>query len=444
LSQQNNNDDDSDAHKNHPGWPSFSSCIFREMTFNIGMTIWIFAVLLMVSVSLAGWRQGAIRAAFAFVGILFAALLAVPVGHLIHPLLPHLGASDPLVAWVLSPIIGFILASIPLKVAGHYVHHRIEHFYKYNAGDLRMALWQRLNSRLGICIGLMNGAVYFILVSFFIFNITYWTTQTASASSTPPTTIRLLNSLGEGMQSTGFTKTASAIGSLPPTYYSFADLCGLLAQNKDLGARFATYPGLESLWYRGDMQPLVTDATLTNAVASGASLSDVINDPAVQSFLANKQLTKMVGDAVTTNLDDLKGYLKSGKSSKFTDPIIGTWQFNPGVTLAWFRQEQPKMKATEMQAIRALWTQAYGPTTVVVTGDNQVFVKSFPKFEASAQPNQPPFQPEDWSGDWSKDGANYTLHVTLNGQDKYLTGSADGLRLKVKDGHNLLVFDQVD
>ena len=132
------------------------------------MTIWIFAILLMAAVALAGWRQGAIRAAFSFVGILFAALLAAPLGRLLHPLLPHLGASNPLTAWALAPVTGFIVASIPLKVAAHYVHHRVEHFYKYHAGDLRQALWERLNSRLGICIGLMNGASYFVLVSFFI------------------------------------------------------------------------------------------------------------------------------------------------------------------------------------------------------------------------------------------------------------------------------------
>ena len=34
------------------------------------MTIWILAILIMMAVALAGWRQGAIRAAFAFVGIL--------------------------------------------------------------------------------------------------------------------------------------------------------------------------------------------------------------------------------------------------------------------------------------------------------------------------------------------------------------------------------------
>lgn len=415
------------------------------MTFNTGMTIWIFAVLLVASVSLAGWRQGAIRAAFAFVGILFAALLAVPLGRLFHPLLPHLGVSNPVTAWALSPIIGFIVGSIPLKVASHYVHHRVEHFYKYHAGDLRLALWSRLNARLGICIGVMNGATYFVLVSFFIFNLTYWTTQMTADASTQPLPVRLINSLGEGLQSSGFSKTASAVGTLPPTFYKLADLSGLLMQNPKLGPQFAEYPGLTSLWHRDDMQSLVTDPAVTNALASGASLSDIINEPSVHAFLENKELTKVVQDDLVTNLDDLTAYLKTGKSAKYgAEPIVGNWQFNAGVTLAWLRQNQPKMGVNEERAVRALWSQAYAQTTLLFTGDNQLYIKNLPKFVPASQQNQPPFQPEDWKGDWSRDGTNYTLHITLNGQDKYLTGTTDGLRLKIKDGLNLFIFDHAD
>lgn len=402
----------------------------------------------MASVSLAGWRQGAIRAGFAFVGILFAALLAVPLGHLFHPLLPHVGVHSPIMAWALSPILGFIVASIPLKVAGHFVHHRVDHFHKYHASELRLALYSRINSRAGICIGLLNGSIYFILVSFFVFNISYWTTQATANpgdSTSQPASIRLMNSLGDGLQSSGFSKTASAVGTLSPDFYKLADLAGLLMQNAPLGARFATYPGLTSLWHADTMQSIVTDATVTNALVAATPLTDILNAASIQGLLANKDLSKMVADTVTTNLDDLTTYLKTGKSPKYGgEPIIGTWDFNANVTLAWFRQANPKVNANEMRATRALWTEAYGPTTLLMTGDNQLYVKALPKFTAAAQANQPPFQGEDWKGDWSRDGTNYTLHITLNGQDKYLSGATDGLRLRVKDGPILLIFDHVD
>jgi hypothetical protein len=406
------------------------------------MTIWILAVLLMASVSLAGWRQGGIRAAFSFVGILFAALLAAPLGRLVHPLLPHLGLSSPITAWAMAPVAGFILASIPLKVAAHFVHQRVEHFYKYNAGNLREALYLRLNARLGICVGLMNGAAYFVLVSFFIFNLTYWTTQAAAGTGEQPLTVRLVNNLGEGLQATGFSKTASAVGTLDPTYYKLGDLAGLLAQNPRLGPRFAQYPGLTSLWQRDDMQPLVTDPILTNALATGASLTDIIKTPSIQGFLENKDLTKQVLGIVTSNLDDINGYLRTGKSKYDAETIIGDWQFNPAVTLAWLRQDQPKLGQNEMRGIRMMWSQAYAQMTLLMTGDNQIFIKNLPKFVAQPQPNQPPFQPENWKGDWSRDGNTYTLHVSLNSDEKFFTATMDGSRLHIKDGRNQLIFDR--
>ena len=408
------------------------------------MTIWILAILLMAAVALAGWRQGAIRAAFAFGGIIFAALLAVPLGRLLHPLLPHLGATNPVTAWALAPVAGFILASIPLKIVAHKVHQRVEHFYKYDAGELRLALWTRLTARLGICIGLMNGAAYFVLISFFIFNLTYWTTQMTATAASQPLTVRLVNKLGEDLQSTGFAKTASAVGTLPPVYYKLADLSGLLLQNPQLGARVAGYPGLTSLWQRDDMQSLVTDPALTNVLAAGASLGDIANAPSVQSLLANKELSKQLWGTLTNQLDDFSAYLQTGKSAKYDgEKVLGNWECNAGVMFAWLRQSQPKTPASEMRSIRAWMTTAYAQTQVLLTGDNQIFIKSLPHLKTQAgQPSTTEF--ENWKGDWSLDGTNYTLHVTFNSQEKFMSATTDGLRLTIKDGKSLLIFDHAD
>jgi hypothetical protein len=416
------------------------------MFFNGGMTIWILAVLVIAATALAGWRQGGIRAAIAFAGIWASLLLCMLVGKLFHLLLPAMGMVNPVTIWALSPVCGFIVISIIFSVIAFNVHRKVDHFYRYNAGDLRLALWERLNARLGICMGILNGVIYFVLISFFIFNLTYWTTQVSAGTKQPSTIVKLVNSAGEGIQATGFSRTASAIGTLDPNFYKFADLAGFLMQNPQAAPRFVEYPMLTSLWELGDMQPLVTDVTLTNALASGAALGEIMADQSVQDFLKNKDLLKHVRGILETNVDDLAEYLKTGKSAKYDgEKLLGKWEFNPAVTLAWLRQSQPKITAKEMAGIRALWTAAYAQTTLLLTADNMAFVKNFPHFQSQPQPGQPPFTPENWNGDWSADGSSYSLHFTVGGQDKFLTATTtDGLRLSVKDGRNLLMFDHVD
>jgi len=403
------------------------------------MTIWIFVILVMGVMALAGWRQGAIRAAFGFVGILAAALLAGLVGKIFHPLLPHVGAANPITAWVVAPILGFVTVSVAFAIAAQKVHNRVEFHYKYSAGELRLTLWERLNNRLGICLGLLNGAAYSVLAGFLIFNFAYLTTQ-VSAGPRQPVMIRLVNQLGTDLQATGLSKASTAVGTLPPMFYQLADLSGLLMQNPQAGPRFTEYPGLTSLWEQDAMQGLVTDSVLTNALASGATLSEVMNTPSVIELLKNKDLTGAIWSTIETNYDDLTSYLQTGKSAKFDgEKLVGRWEFNPAVTIAWMRQDRPKINAAEMRGLRILVTQGYAKTRVLVTGDGKAFVKDLPKFKGEATPEL-----NTWKGDWTRSASGYDLHVLFGGEEKYLSATADDLRLSLKDGKTLLVFDRVN
>lgn len=407
------------------------------------MTIWILAVVLIAAMTLAGWRQGAIRASFTFVGILFAVMLAGLVGRLLHPVLTHLGASNPLIAWALGPVVGFLLISIAFTVAAQPVHKQVAHYYRYKAGDLRQALFERLNTRVGICIGVLNGVLYFLVASFLFFNLAYLTKQTSTVEN-QPFLVRFANNLGDDMQSTGFSRAACAVASMPSIYYKLSDLAGFLIHNPKAGPRFANYPALTSLWERDDMQPLVTDSSLNNALASGASLSEIMSDQNVQAFLKNKEQTQLVEGILTNNLSDLTEYLKTGNSAKYdSQRLIGRWGFNPSVTIAWMRQDNPKMSSSQMRAIRAWMTEAFANTRVLACGDKQLFIKSLPKLQVQAG-KPPTTEYTDWKGDWESNGTNYDLHVTHNGEDKFFSATADEFRLNIKDGKSLLIFDRLD
>jgi uncharacterized membrane protein required for colicin V production len=405
-----------------------------------GMSIWILALFVVLATTLAGWRQGAIRAAFATVGILAATFLAAPLGHLLRPLLHFLGVKNPLLAWSLAPLIGFILVSIVFVIVAQTVHKRVDHFYRYTAGDLRRALWERLNARVGICLGVLNGSMYFVLVSFVVFNLAYLTSQISTAAQ-QPLLVRVANQLGTDLEGVGLSRTATAVGTLPQQYYQLSDMAGFLMQNPQTGPRFVQYPALTSLWERPEMQMLVNDSALTNALVAQVTLGDLFSDKIVTDFLADKDQTKLVMGILEPNMDDLMAYLQTGKSEKYNQKIIGHWEYNPSVTLAWMRQSMPKTSASQMRALRAFIFQAYTNTRILVTGDNQVFLKGLPKVKVSGK-QAPTIDHTDWKGDWAVNGSNYDLHLSSGGEDKFMTATAEDLRLVIKDGKNLMIFDR--
>jgi hypothetical protein len=417
---------------------AFSACFLRQMIFTVGMTIWILALLLLAAAIALGHKLGAINAAFTFAGIVFGAMLATVAGKIFKPLLPHFGFENPVVIWALAPVLGFFLVLILFKMAGFFVHRKVEVYYKYKAGDLRLALWERMNARLGACVGTLNGTAYLVLICFYIFNLSYWTAQVATSDGESRVT-KLVNRMGADLESTGMANPARALATLPENFYKMADLAGLICQNPQLTDRLADYPALVSLTERDDLQQLTHNTEFTNAWNSHAPMGQLLNDPEAKTFLLNNDLTGIIWATATNNLADLMAYLNTGKSEKYdSEPILGHWDFNVSITVAMLRQSHPNYTATEMRAVRALWSQGFSNTTFVAGADGQAFLKNLPDFK-----KQPPTT-DTWKGSWTGKDGNYDLALTSNGENKGMSAQTSGARLTIKDDKNTLIFDRAD
>jgi hypothetical protein len=408
------------------------------MLFTVGMFIWILALVLFGACIALGHKLGAINAAFTFVGIVFAGLLAAPLGGLFKHVLAHVGIQNETLAWAIAPIVTFFIILSVFKATGFFVHRKVEVYYKYQAGDLRLALWERLNARLGACIGTLNGTAYLVLVSFVIYNFSYWTVQVAPDDNETRTT-KFINHLGNDLQSTGLDKAGRSLAAMPDNYYKVADLAGLIAQNPQLSDRLGNYPAFISLVERDDIQQLVKNSDFAAAWTSHAPMGQTLNDPQFKTLLQNQDLVNVVWTMVLTNLDDLTAYLKSGTSAKYNEPILGRWDFDVSVSVAMLRQARPNIPSNEMRAIRAMWTQGFADTTFVAAGDGQAFLKNLPNFK-----KQPP-TPETWKGTWTASGTNYSLSLDCNGENKSMTAQIGGGRLTLKeDDKNILIFERED
>jgi hypothetical protein len=406
------------------------------------MTIWILALLLLAAGAGMGLRQGAIRVAISFVGIILSSLLAWPLSGLIRPLLPHIGLHNPVVVWLLPPLLVFAILLSLFKSLGLLVHHKVSVYYRYKADDLQRILWERLNKRLGLGLGLLNGLAYFVLISFVIYDFSYWTVQVAS-SDEESAPVRILNRVGRDLQDTGLIRVARAIDPMPEIYFKTADLAGLIYQNPQLLNRLSAYPAFLSLAEQDDFKLLGQDADFQNAWKSHAPIGKLWNNPQAEIIRQNTSTAGLVWNTVLTNLDDLQNYLQSGQSAKFSpEKILGRWDFNVMASLTALVQTRANVPSSDMAAMRVLWFPAYAKTMFVAGADGQAFLNNLPQHFKS-QPNQPTtYDTATWHGQWKNDGDNYDVSLTSGGGSKAATATIDGFQLTLKMESDVLIFDR--
>jgi hypothetical protein len=408
------------------------------------MMVWFLALVLLASLAGIGFRQGAIRVAFAFVGIVMGALLAGLLAKPVKALLITFGLKTPALAWLLAPVVAFLIISIIFKIAGYMVHQKVDVHFKYKAGDLRLALWERLNRRLGLCLALVNGALYLILIATVIYPLSYWTYQLAS-SQEDPRAVKILNGLGKDLQTTGFAKVARALDPMPKLWYDSADLAGLLYSNPLIDARVSRYPAFLGLAERPEFQDMAKDTEWSELRLRQAPIMKMVDQPKTQAIIQNPELLKLIWATVVPDMTDLQTYLVTGKSPKYgAEKILGRWTFNVSVAMALFRQAKPNTTSKEMQNWKRWMVAAFSKTTFVAMTDHQAILKEVPQLKAPAAGAISSSGPQTLKGDWKGADGKYQLNLSGASRDEQLAATVEGERLTVAGQGIALVFDRED
>jgi hypothetical protein len=405
------------------------------------MTIWLLALVLLASLAGLGYRQGAIRVAFSLVGIFVGVLLAVPLAKPAAILLKAVGVVNPVLLWLLPPVVVFCVVSAAFKGIAMVVHRKIEVYFKYKAGDLRLSLWERMNRRLGLCLGLVNGIAYLVLVSFVIYIVSYWTVQTG-LNEGAPRSVRLLNRAGLDLQSTGFIKTARAMDRMPQSFYDAADIAGLLYQNSLLEARLARYPDYLMLAESPEFRTLATDQEFTAMRVRQDSFAQVLGHASVQAILNNPETLRMIWGITEPNLKDLRAFLETGRSAKYdAEPLLGHWSYSARATVAAVRRARPNLTARDMLQARQRLEALYTKAKFVIGTENRLVVKDYPNLKAAPAPNAP-VELEAGDGSWSAGSGSYRLTLNLGGGQLSATGKVEGDRLIVTADKDAVVFER--
>jgi hypothetical protein len=381
------------------------------------MTIWLLALVLFGCLAAIGYQQGAIRVAISFLGILVAALTAGLTGKLVKPAVVAVGVANPIIQWVLPPFLGFVIVLAIFKVAATFVHRKVDVYYKYRAGDLRLALWERLNARLGLCLGFLNATVYLVLIAMVFFPLTYWTVQLTSPNE-DSRMLRLANRFGRDLQQTGMARVARAIDPMPEIFYKAADLAGLLYQNPLLEARLSRYPPFLALAEKPEFQAIGQDKSLTEARLRGAPLREILGNPGIAAIVKSPDQLRYLWGMIEPDLDDLVKFLHEGKSDKYTDPILGRWQFDVNAAIAAYRIAKTNVSSSEMRAVKMAYTMGFSKLALVCFPDRQLVLKHFPDVKLPQPGQLPTIETRNVQGKWKRTGEEYELSLTGLGTRK--------------------------
>ncbi len=393
------------------------------------MTIWILTVVLLASLAGLGYRQGAVRVVFSLSGILTGALLAVPLGHLVKPLFSTAGMKHPVLLWLVPPFVMFVVVLTLFKIAGLAVHKKIDVYYKYRAGDLRYLLWERLHRRVGLCLGLVNGLAYLVLLSFVIYALSYWTVQVSSADS-ESRSVKILNTLGKDLESTGLAKVAHAVDRLPPAYYDVADTVGTLYHTPRLDVRLALYPAFLGLGERPEFQDLGNDPGFRGLWQKQASLLALLENPKVDVILKNSNLMKIVWAAVEPNLQDLNTFITTGESPRFgSEKIVGRWSFDLSGAVAALRKLRPNLPSSKMSEWKRWMAASFARASFIATPEQEVFLKYLPPLKTAGATAV--VQLQSYAGQWKGSGSKYEITVSVDGRTEQTTVEIQGDRLAI-------------
>ena len=408
------------------------------------MLIWILALVLFGAFGYVYFALGAVRAVASLIGLLIGSLLAMPLGHIFNPLLRAVGIQNPALLWLLGPVVAFVIILIAFKVVGMVVHQKVDVYYKYKAGELRMGLWNRLNRRLGISLGLANAAVYLILISWLIYVFSYATSQMVTGDNAS-FAVKTLNTAGQNLQSSGMAKIAAAIDPVPESYYQASDVIGLIYHNDLLEGRLARYPAFLALAERPEFQDLANDKEFTELRQKQPPMMEILNHPKAQAIINNPDMLNQIWAILTPNLLDLQTFLKTGKSARYDAvTILGRWDFDLNGALGLLKRTKPNIGYQEMQRTKLMMTLSFAKTTFMASPepDKLAILKNLGKVHPAAKPNLPPtIDNQNFKGQWSGDGNKYDLTFPDKGRSS-LEAVVEGDRLTITGDNYPMVFQR--
>ncbi|HEY0550425.1 MAG TPA: CvpA family protein [Verrucomicrobiae bacterium] len=350
------------------------------------MIMWIAALVLVAATAGIGYRQGGIRAAFTFIGLVIAATVAISFAPLFEWIFPLIGFKNPLAPKFGAPIIAFVVVSLVFKGFAAFVHRKVEYYYRYKRDDATRAVWEVMNSRLGACVGVLNGTVYFFVFAIVVAVFGYTTIQIGGSESNSKV-LSFLGKAAEDLKNTSMDKVVAPFNPAPPRYFDTADTLGLLHHNRNLIDRLETYPVFAAMAQQPIYQTLAADKELQSLIKSKGSFEEIMANATVQNVISNSDI---VTNVMQIDVLDLNQYLETGVSPKFEkEKILGRWSYDLLTTLRMNKALKPDVTATTWVRLKKELSERFDDSLFMAFHDNLAKFQLATNMEGKASPLEP-------------------------------------------------------
>jgi hypothetical protein len=385
--------------------------------------VWFIALVCMGLVGVAGYYQGPVRGAFSFFGLVIGAVLSGLLSPLTKHLLPLVGLVHPVWGIFVPQAIAFVLVMIIFIIAGQVLHQKVAFYFKYKATDVTRLSWERMYSRVGFCVGLLNGSICFLLLMVPIYVCGYFTAE-AQIGEGDPASARFLTQTRAELLKTGLDHVVAAYDPTPPQVYKAADIATLVLHNPLSEARLSHYPALLQLGEQPEFKIFANDVSFQQLIQSQAKPSRILEYPKVRAILTNAAITTEVSALIGNDLDDLQGFLMTGQSAKYdSESILGIWTADRAGTMMQVRQRQPSLTPLQMrEKEQDVYPILEGLSLTAIPNGMMILKKSTPN-----NPNVIVVA----TGTWKREDAGY--QVTLPGSHPETSD------VRIVDGNNLLL-----
>ncbi|MEY2407639.1 MAG: hypothetical protein QOF48_309 [Verrucomicrobiota bacterium] len=397
------------------------------------MFIWMIALFLLLALGAAGYYQGALRAGFTLVGLIVAALLAVPLSGVFKAILGIFNLEHPVVLSFIAPVAAFIVLLICFKAGGLATHRQVDTYFKYKASDTLRLLYDRMNARVGAVVGVLNAFVYFILLSIVIYVLGYFAMQVRTGDK-DPFVIRVASRLADDLKETKMDKAVAAFLPKSPLYYDGVDVVATIFLNPLIQSRLSTYPVFLLLSEKSEYKQLGNSAAFMDFWTKAPSLEEFRSHELVKPLVESTETYKTLMGMLNNDLKDLKTYLETGKSPKYDEELIlGRWEFDGAQSFALAKKRITNPTAQQLKRLRVVYGTVFKDATLIATVDNQVIFK-LPKV-----PNAKGTRTGTWE---QAKGGGYTLAMVDGGPTYKVEALVEGRKLTFSQDNFALVFER--